>query len=256
MNMSNFVSRWKEDMHAFFTNPDREKLREVLKTYDAEHEYLDFKAQWIGHSKLAKHVLGFANSGGGAIVFGVKENDDGTFDAEGLDAFRDKADIAIDQYLPNELESRWEVIEFNYDATEWNPLQGNLYQVMLVDDEPLRLPYFATRDGKNIGADTIYVRDNRKTIEADKAALERLVQRRVNAEISEAPEGLREDLKQLQTLYDSRSGMFSLLSGGLTISSLEGHKAFNKYLESRIAKKNKIRSTKNWVSNAFSIPPS
>lgn len=245
MNMATFQQSWKEDMYEFFRDPNREKLREVLQAYDAENNNLDFKLQWIGNSKLAKHILAFANSGGGAIVFGIKENSDGTFQVEGLEEFKDKADIAVDQYIPEELENLYEITEFEFTSSEWDALEEGLFQVMLVDYSPVLLPFFAQNSGKNVDEDTIYIRDNSKSIEAGKAELENLINRRVKGEVERETGDLRENIAQLRTLcnYKTDSGS-SLYGGSASFGFLDrlkpaGEKDFERYISSRVEKKKK-----------------
>ena len=241
--MSTIQQSWKEDMYEFFKDPNREKLREVLQSYDAENDNLDFKTQWIDHSKLAKHTLAFANSGGGAIVFGIRENDDGTFDVEGLDQFKDKSDIAIDQYLPEEAENLYEIVEFNFGSSEWDALEENLFQVLLVDYSPLSLPLFATKGGSDVNQDEIYIRDNTKSIEAGKSELENLINRRVKAELEQESGDLREDISQLRTLCNYKGGsVLSLFtdSGSYGLADQlksQGQKEFERYIDSRIQRK-------------------
>ena len=55
----------------FFEQPTRSRLRELLKNNLGEFNHLDFKEQWLpkeARGKLARDILGFANSGGGVMV--------------------------------------------------------------------------------------------------------------------------------------------------------------------------------------------
>jgi predicted HTH transcriptional regulator len=67
----------------FFSQPSREKLTAILTQNLGEFDHLDFKAEIFVGSNLAKHILAFANSRGGAIVFGIVENDDRSLDPKG-----------------------------------------------------------------------------------------------------------------------------------------------------------------------------
>ena len=78
-----------EGFARFFEQPTREGLRELLKQNFGEQDYLDFKKQWTSLSKIAKHIIAFANSGGGCIVLGVEQTND-ELEAVGLDSILDK----------------------------------------------------------------------------------------------------------------------------------------------------------------------
>ena len=58
---------WKEEFSKFFENPSREALRELLKFQVGEFDPYDFKASWPILSKVARHFLALANSGGGFL---------------------------------------------------------------------------------------------------------------------------------------------------------------------------------------------
>ena len=61
-------------------------------------------------------MLAMANNGGGIIIFGVKENEDNTFDVLGLDNLKDTADISnsISRLVSSSLD--YEVFNFVFDS--------------------------------------------------------------------------------------------------------------------------------------------
>lgn len=75
-----------KDMHEgfsrFFEKPSRDTLRDLLKYGSGEADRFDFKETWPDKAKIAKHILAFANSGGGALIIGIK--DDGGLAASGI----------------------------------------------------------------------------------------------------------------------------------------------------------------------------
>jgi hypothetical protein len=77
----------------FFAQPTRQKLMAILTQNLGEFDHLDFKADVFVGSKLAKHILAFANSSGGAIVFGIVENEDPSLDPKGLATPKDKSEV-------------------------------------------------------------------------------------------------------------------------------------------------------------------
>lgn len=82
-----------EGFSRFFEKPTREGLRDLIKSNIGETDYLDFKTEWPEYPKLAKHILALSNSGGGAIITGVKQNEDGTIESVGSNEIGDKEKI-------------------------------------------------------------------------------------------------------------------------------------------------------------------
>lgn len=73
---SNILGNGKELVYNILQEPTREKFIDILYNGFGEQDNLDFKEQWIGPQKIAEIILGIANSGGGALIFGVKEPDE------------------------------------------------------------------------------------------------------------------------------------------------------------------------------------
>lgn len=204
--MPTFQAGHKEDMYEFFQEPNREKLREILRGYDSEYDNLEFKREWIDHAKLARHILAIGNSGGGIIVFGVTENEDNTLSVEGLEDLKDKADVAIDQYLPEDAKDIYEIVDFDYTSSDWDELKGKTFQVLTIDDIPSLLPLIAPKGAKGrIKKNAIYVRKNTESVEVGNSDLNNLIDRRVKAQLSQESGDLRNDLSQLRALYDFAS---------------------------------------------------
>ena len=67
-----------------FQEPTLENFRKAMQGTTGEHNYIDFKEKWVEKSKLAKGILAIANSGGGLLVFSVKEMSDKTFSYDGI----------------------------------------------------------------------------------------------------------------------------------------------------------------------------
>jgi hypothetical protein len=105
----------KESFARFFEEPSRDGLRELLKQHVGETKFMDFKEEWPQHAKLAKQVLGFANTGDACLIMGAKENADGSIEMIGLPKLEDKADITngLKKYLPAELLQRTDVLDFS-----------------------------------------------------------------------------------------------------------------------------------------------
>jgi hypothetical protein len=216
-----------EDFARFFEKPTREGLREVLKNNVGEANELDFKREWPEGSKLAKHVLGLANhGGGGCVVTGVEQTEEGYLEPIGLSRLKDKTELlsGIDGYLPNALQRQVDTLDFSYLDSEYPKLKGKAFQVLFVPEDPQHLPFIAARDGKNVNANVVYTRRNSATVVADHEELQRIISRRIETGYSSRRElDLREHLEQLRVLYEQldrpdpggSEGGFGVLLGGL-----------------------------------------
>lgn len=215
------VRGFKEAFARFAEDPDRVRLRDVLRDHTGELDELDFKEDWPEPAKIAKHIIGIANSGGGCIVLGVAQRN-GAFDPVGLPSLKDKADVKneIQDYLQDELFRLFKVHDFVYEAAEYERIAGKSFQVILIDDDPSHLPFMAGRDGNDVRRNAVYVRRGTSTEEANYAELQRLLNRRLETGYSSSFElDLREHLEQLKVLYEYRgagANTFGLLLGWRT----------------------------------------
>jgi predicted HTH transcriptional regulator len=187
----------------FLKNPSHETLKELLLHNTGETDYVDFKSDWIEVSKLAKHVLAISNSGGGCIIIGVMQNDDGTVDLKGLsdEEFLDKADVdnKLQHLLPKYLRYRTE--DFIFTENIHPLLSMKTFQVLIIDYDPRYVPYtsIVTRGELRYGA--IYVRQGTKTIEATNEKLVDVILRKVQSGGSDSDERtLQEHLEHLKIL--------------------------------------------------------
>lgn len=239
--------RHHEGYAKFFEEPTRESLRELLKHNIGELDYLDFKETWPEVPKLAKHILGLANSGGGALVIGTKQNDDGSIDPVGLAALEDKTDITnkIKHYLPDQISA--EILDFSYKDSEYPTLKGKSFQVLLVESDPKTLPLLAKKDGDGIRCNAVYVRDGVSTTEASHEALQKVINRRLDTGYSSQKVlELKEHLEQLKILDKERPGntsglnrMFEEQFGG-HIFSTKTTDDYNQFIESLYHEKKKL----------------
>lgn len=192
----------------FLTDPTHETFRDLLVHNTGETDFLDFKMKWIDLTKLAKHILAIANSGGGCIIIGVSQKSDGSTSPDGLSPadFLDKADVdnKLDNYLPNWLTYRTE--DFIYDHTEKEPLRGKRFQVLLIDYDPKYVPYTSIISRGELRYGAIYVRQGTKSLEATNENLVEMILRKVKSGSSYTTElSLQEHLTQLKQLYYERS---------------------------------------------------
>ena len=224
-----------EDFARFFESPSRKSLRRLLRTHMGETDQLDFKADWPSLEKMAKHVIAIGNSGGGAVVLGVKENGSDLV-PEGISDTKDKADIGntLNKYIPAEL--KYHVLDFPFQESEYSKLKGLIFQVIVIESNPLEVPYIPERSSEEIEENRIYVRRSTSTAEANRQDLKTIVRTRVNAEISSEAKKLGDELDQLQTLYNYRASSANPLIGG----SIFGGTGFKSFVEKLIEEKQSL----------------
>lgn len=204
INMA-FPKQIKDVIYNLLQEPTLDNLREFLKSETGEHNAIDFKSEWIDADKLAKIMLAMANCGGGIILIGVVENEDGTVQCEGVETLRDKADISNDikKYITTDL--HYEVYDFVYNTSEYAALEGRNYQMMVIDDTPEHIPFMAKKRGNNIKDNVVYIRRGTSSEEANQEEIRALINRRINYmnPLTGEPLRLEEHLSQLKLLYNS-----------------------------------------------------
>jgi hypothetical protein len=194
----------KEVFARFLEEPSRDKLREILQHQTGEYNELDFKAEWPAHFKLAKHVLEIANYGGGCLIVGINEEEQGLI-PKGVSTITDKADIfkGIEKFIPKILLSSLEILDFTYKESEYGDLKGKSFQVLVVKDLPVYVPFMSEMDGEGIFKNRIYTRRNTESIEASQQEVQIIINRRIDTGYSSTEEiELTTHLTQLKTLYD------------------------------------------------------
>lgn len=193
----------KDELYDVLKNPTRENSRVLLQNHLGEEDYLDFKKEWPDKEKEAKHILAMANSGGGCIIFGIFQNADGSFEISGLDKFKDTADLRkeIKGYLPSSL--KYHVKDFFYENSEYEAMIGKKFQILIVEDRPLDLPYICCKDGVKIKDGDIYIRKGTESEKANNYEIDELIKRKIKE--TKIPRNkdlpLEKQLEQLKILY-------------------------------------------------------
>lgn len=190
-------------MYGFFKEPTRVGLREILQDDVGELGLLDFKEEWIPYDRIAKNVLAFGNRGGGCLIFGVHENDDGTLESVGLEKLREKSEATkgIDKYIPPKV--NYEIINFSYNASEYEGIIGLKFQALIVECDPRYIPLISIKGGSDIEKGRIYTRNGTETTEASYEQLQKMISMRVETNFSSTSEfELDTHLSQLKTLYN------------------------------------------------------
>lgn len=201
---SNILGNGKELVYKILQEPTREKFIDIIDNGFGELDNLDFKEQWIDHQKIAEIILGIANSGGGAVIFGVKENDDGTLSATGLNQLEDKEKVhsKIQKFLPDILE--FSIYDFDFNGENYSKVNGKLFQILCINSKEIELPYVWKKDSNGAEAGCIFYRRGTKTIKANMQEIQDMIDKRIEAAyMEESSLQLEEHLKQLSTLYNN-----------------------------------------------------
>jgi len=191
----------KDYLYELFQKPSRESFREYFQNSTGEMNDIDFKAQLEADSKLAKHILGIANYGGGAIVFGVKQENDDSLEYVGVTYIMDKADITkkLSAFIPSNL--NYDIHEFEFEGSEYEKLQHKKFQMLIILDTPSDLPFFAKKDGENIKKDDVYYRHGTNTVKADSTQIKKILARMIRTQTSDSELNIIEHFEQLKLLY-------------------------------------------------------
>lgn len=187
----------------FLREPTKDNFRKFLKNTCGELDELDFKAEWIEKGHLAKTMLAMANSRGGIIIIGVKEENDGTINPIGVLEFKDKAVVnnEISKYIPPELD--YEIFDYSYDTSEYEAVQNKKFQLLIVHDTPNRLPFISRNATNNLEKDTIYIRRGTKCEKASASEIEKLLEYKISMIFKETSNlSLEQHLQQLKVLYN------------------------------------------------------
>lgn len=213
----------KDMVYRLLQEPTLDNFRNFIKGQTGEHNSIDFKEKWIESAKLVKEMLAIGNSGGGIIVFGVKEKEDKSFSYEGIEEIVDKAKISNDikNYISTELQ--YEVYDFVYDSSEYEKLQNHKYQMMVIEDSPRFIPFMSMKESTNLKKNRIYIRRGTSCEEATREEITDIIKRRMNAEYPDSGKTLNldEHLEQLKTLYSKINPINEYYQGGIGNSLLK-----------------------------------
>ena len=189
----------------FFNHRSSDNLGRLMKDCIGESDHLDYKREWPVNQKVARHILGFANSGGGVMIIGVEQCEDGSMAPVGLTHFRDTTMIhdGIRKFLPEDLEFDVDVIDVpDANDAEHDEIRGKKFQIVRVLNRPEHLPFVAAADGDGLHSGDVYVRNGASTRRATHMQLQEIVNRRIATGYSTGRElTLKEHLEELKVLY-------------------------------------------------------
>lgn len=193
----------KDLFYELITEPTKESFQNFVESTTGEENNVDFKREWIDKEELSKLFLAMANSGGGVIIFGIAENEDGDFKPIGIESLMDPADIqnTIEKYVPTSL--KYKTYNFSFDSYKYDKLEGKKFQMVLIEDIPEQLPFLSIGKGEHILSDTIYVRRGTKNEQANTIEIEKMLDKRINHMHSlPSIQNLKEEMEQLEFLYN------------------------------------------------------
>lgn len=193
----------KHHFDEFFASPTKSKLTSLLREHVGEENHLDFKEDWLEAAQLCRHILAMANSGGGCLVIGVAEDDNKHLVSKGLAKIKDKSKVRQQnqKFLPSSLD--YAIFDFDFAEHEDEKLKDKFFQVLMVFDSPLSIPFLAKKEsGEEIRNDVVYVRDSVNSIAASHDALETIFKRRAKVQFAIQPEKtLESELGELKLLF-------------------------------------------------------
>lgn len=194
---------FKENLYKVLTNPSREAFIDAVFNGVGEQDNLDFKESWTDYQKIAEIVLGMANIGGGTIVVGVKEINDGTLEAVGVTTLEDKEKLHSKIYnlLPDTV--KFDIYNFDFTDESYDKIKGKMFQILVVNSNNIDLPYVLRKNTNDAEEGCIFYRRGTKTVKANTQEIREMIHKRLDAEeLEKSNLELEEHLKQLRTLYD------------------------------------------------------
>ena len=106
----------------------------------------------------------------------------------------------LGRFLP--LELLYYLLNFHYPTGAYDGLAGQTFQILLVPDQPLALPFVCESEGKKCHKAAIYHRSGTSAEQADYQAVQIMLNRRLEAErMGFNGSDLEELLQNLQLLY-------------------------------------------------------
>jgi hypothetical protein len=204
-----FSQRIKDDVARFVADPTRDGLQELIRYFGGEFDQYELKETWPPVQRMAKTALAIANSGGGVIIFGIR---DATLEPVGLAQFMSKQQVfdTFRSFIPGDLLNEITLLDFDYAGAGYEPIRGKLIQVLAIPDLPHALPFVCEdewhQNDDHVRRGAIYVRSGTNTREADYRQLQQMIERRVGAaDPVHSAHHLSESLAELHALYVARA---------------------------------------------------
>ena len=192
----------KEYMYRFLQEPTRENFIDIVFNGVGEQNCIDFKKIWIEPQKLSEIILGMANTGGGVIVLGVEEKEDGTVEAIGLGEIfdKEKQHSKISKFLPDTV--KFDIYDFDFSGETYSKIENKMYQMIQIHSDDRDLPYLWNKNSNENQIGCAFIRKGTKTVKANSAELSELIDKKIRSMYTEGSKlALEEHLKQLKILY-------------------------------------------------------
>lgn len=239
-----FSQRIKEDIARFVSEPTREGLQELIRFFGGEFDQYELKESWPPLPRMAKTALAIANSGGGVILFGIR---DATLEPVGLAELASKQAVfdTFRSYIPPPLMNEITLLDFDYADATYKPLRGKQIQVLAIPDLPESIPFVCEeewhKDDEHVRRGAIYIRSGTNTREGTYDQVQRLLNRRLDTVSPQSSTNrVKRELDQLQILQAARKRMSLPVqptsSQGLA-GSIDADAEFRSYLDHLIERK-------------------
>ncbi len=203
-----FSQRIKDDIARFVADPTRDGLTELIRYFGGEFDQYELKEAWPPLPRMAKTALAIANSGGGVILFGIR---DATLEPVGLTDLMSKQQVfdTFREYVPSALLDEISLLDFDYADASYSPLQGKQIQVLAIPDLPNAIPFVCEGEwhqgDDHVRRGAIYVRSGTNTREATYDQIQRLLNHRLEHTVPNSSTArVRRELDQLRELYVAR----------------------------------------------------
>lgn len=201
--MSEKMLNIKECMYKFLKEPTRESFIDVVFNGVGEQNSIDFKKIWIEPQKLSEIILGMANTGGGVIIVGVEEKENGTIEATGLGEIidKEKQHSKISKFLPDTV--NFDILDFDFSNEAYSQIENKLYQIIVIHSDDKELPYMWNKDSNENQVGCVFIRKGTKTVKANSFELSELIDKKIRSMYTEGSKlALEEHLEQLKILYE------------------------------------------------------
>jgi len=173
----------------------------------------------------------------------VEEKKDKTFYPSGIDVLKDKADVKnkLNKFLPNQFE--YDILDFSYQASEYQELSGNKFQIILVEYRPEYIPFISQADGgdNDIRKNAIYTRRGTCSEEVNYEELQKIINNRVATGYSSRNElNLAQHLSELKVLYSNLPNLSDTITSIAAIYGRSQMQEFFKFISIQIEAKKAI----------------
>ncbi|WP_186578032.1 AlbA family DNA-binding domain-containing protein [Aquibacillus kalidii] len=177
-------------------------FQSLMENYYGETNELDFKAELIEETKLAKLMIAMANSGGGVIVFGVEDEQNKPV---GIQLDKDITDFQrkVSNYLPDNLIFDSQLIRYD-DNDLYGDFKNKEFMIVYIPKQNRYIPFISKKESNDIKINKIYIRKNTSVEEANNSDLENMITLRIHETYSDLSDlDLGEHISQLKVLYES-----------------------------------------------------